>query len=476
MSFHQFNFHPNILKAITACGYLKPTPAQQQSIPLILNKKDIIVSAPTGTGKTAAFVLPILQHLTEKPTHKMHQMHQMHQTHQKARVLILAPTRELATQITSVIGKYAKFMQVNVVNLIGGMNYQQQKRKLAQRVDIIVATPGRLMDYMDNHRLDLSQIEILVLDEADRMLDMGFIGDVKKIVSVMKKTRQTLLFSATADDKLMHVLQHLLKNPVRINLTPKENAPDLIKQELYLTHDNKHKNSLLLHFLHNIGIFKAIIFTATKRKAKHLTEQLEDQGFSAAALHGDLKQNARNRTLIQLRENKIRFLVATDVAARGIDVFDITHIINYDLPKFAEDYVHRIGRTGRAGKTGTAITLALPEDIKYLHQIEKFLGQQILRATVAGLEPKEFPTKVHHSAGGGGRGRHRHAHHHDKSTHHGSSANISHNSRKNRFSKGKKGNHAKPGAKDNPHPFQKKRRYGKCKKKAAQSQGQKFES
>ena len=469
MSFHQFNFHPNILKAITACGYLKPTPVQQQSIPLILNKKDIIVSAPTGTGKTAAFVLPILQHLTEKSAHP----------HQKARVLILAPTRELATQITSVIGKYAKFMQVNVVNLIGGMNYQQQKRKLAQRVDIIVATPGRLMDYMDNHRLDLSQIEILVLDEADRMLDMGFVGDVKKIVSVMKKTRQTLLFSATADDKLMHVLQHLLKDPVRINLTPKENAPDLIKQELYLTHDNKHKNSLLLHFLHNIGIFKAIIFTGTKRKAKHLTDQLEGQGFSAAALHGDLKQNARNRTLIQLRENKIRFLVATDVAARGIDVYDITHIINYDLPKFAEDYVHRIGRTGRAGKTGTAITLALPEDIKYLHQIEKFLGQQILRATVAGLEPKEFPTKAHHSAGGGGR---RHAHH-ARSTR-GSSSNSSHNPhndrnstnpRKNRFSKGK-GGQAKPGAKDNPSPFQKKRRYGNRKKKAAQSQGQRFES
>lgn len=382
MSFHQFNFNKNILKAISACGYNKPTPVQQQTIPQILNGKDIVVSAPTGTGKTAAFVLPILEQLSQKANHN------------KTRVLILAPTRELATQINQVINKYAKFMQVNVVSLIGGASYQFQKKQLAKRVDIIVATPGRLMDYMDNHRLDLSQIETLVLDEADRMLDMGFIGDVKKIVSAMKKPRQTLLFSATADDKLLSILKDLLKNPVRINLTPKENTSDLIKQQLYFTNDNAHKDEIFWHFLSNESIFKAIIFTATKRKAKKLTIQLQDEGYSADALHGDLKQNARNRTLTLLRQSKIQFLIATDVAARGIDVFDITHIINFDLPKIPEDYVHRIGRTGRAGKTGNAISLALPEDMKNVQQIEKFIGQKLQRATIAGLEPKAEPEKT----------------------------------------------------------------------------------
>jgi|WetSurMetagenome_2_1015567.scaffolds.fasta_scaffold28736_4 superfamily II DNA/RNA helicase len=378
MSFNELHFHPNILKAIIACKYTKPTPAQQRAIPLILDGKDIIVSAPTGTGKTAAFVLPILQHLTQKAAH------------QKARVLILAPTRELATQIANVISKYAKFMSVNVVNLIGGMSYTQQKRKLSQRVDIIVATPGRLMDYMDNHKLDLSQIEILVLDEADRMLDMGFIGDVKKIVAVTKKTRQTLLFSATADDKLISILQHLLKNPIRIDLTSKENTAELIKQQLYFANNSEHKKRILLHFLNNENVFKAIVFTATKSKATSLAEQLQKLGHSAAALHGDLKQNARNTILAKLRESKIQYLIATDVAARGIDIYDITHIINFDLPRTAEDYVHRIGRTGRAGKTGIAITLSLPEEGRNIQQIEKFLGQKIERTTIAGLEPDEY--------------------------------------------------------------------------------------
>ena len=381
MGFKQFDLHPNILKAVIACGYNQPTPVQQQAIKTILCGNDIIVSAPTGTGKTAAFVLPILQHLiTQKPDHD-----------KVAKVLVLAPTRELASQITQVTNKYAKFMHVNVVNLIGGMNYHQQKRQLAARVDIIVATPGRLLDYMENHRLDLSHVEILVLDEADRMLDMGFIGDVKKIVAVTKKQRQTLLFSATADDKLISILCHLLKDPVRINLTPKETIGPSIKQELYLTNDNDHKRDILFHFLVNENIFKAIIFTATKRKADRLARELQEQGYSTEALHGDLKQSARNRTLTKLRNGKIQYLIATDVAARGIDVFDITHVINFDLPRSTEDYIHRIGRTGRAGKNGIAISLALPEDMGNIRQIEKLLGQKIPLLTIAGLEPKEFP-------------------------------------------------------------------------------------
>ena len=386
MNFSQLNLSPKILEAIKACGYTKPTPIQEQAIPNALAGKDIVASAQTGTGKTASYVLPALQRLADKPSPGAG----------KARILVLAPTRELANQITNVISKYSKFMQVKTVSLVGGMPYMEQKRKLSRAVDIIIATPGRLMDYMDNHRLDLTGVEMLVLDEADRMLDMGFINDVKKIIAVTPKHRQTLLFSATADDKLMSILQHLLKHPVRINIPSDESAPLLIKQELYLANDAQHKMQLLKHFIDNCSMYKAIIFSATKRNAKKLTLELEKQGHSVAALHGDLKQNVRNRTLAELRRGEIQFLIATDVAARGIDVSDITHIINYDLPKFAEDYVHRIGRTGRAGKTGIAISFALPTDKKYLQILEKYLGTQIDKSIISGLEPNENLHAGHH--------------------------------------------------------------------------------
>lgn len=382
MSFVNLNLHQNILKAL---DYKHPTPIQQKAIPIILEGKDVIASAQTGTGKTAAFVLPILQRLIAHPAKG-----------RSARFLILAPTRELAIQINSVIGKYAKFMQVNVVSLIGGMSYFHQKRKLAERVDIIVATPGRLIDYMENHRLDLSHIEILVLDEADRMLDMGFIQDIKKIITVTPQNRQTLLFSATVSDKLKLVLQHLLKNPVRIDLSPEKITTALIQEEIYLADDIDHKKKLLYHFLDNTKIFKAIIFTATKRTAQRMAAALAATGYATAALHGDLKQGVRNRTLAAFREGKVQFLIATDVAARGIDVFDITHIINYDLPKFAEDYVHRIGRTGRAGKTGIAISLALHADDKFLRGIERYLNKSLPKLTINGLEPKSRPQREHH--------------------------------------------------------------------------------
>lgn len=419
MKFTQLGLHPKILEAVEKSGYKTPTPVQLQAIPIILSGRDVVVSAPTGTGKTAAYVLPALHRLlttspssvatplkstTTTASHAKNAIAAATSAHPsnksslfgdnrpgKARILILAPTRELATQITQVIGKYAKFMQVSVVNLIGGMAYLKQKKKLASKVDIIVATPGRLIDYMENHRLDLSRIEMLVIDEADRMLDMGFIKDIKKIVAVTAKTRQTLLLSATASDALMSILQQLLKNPARIDLEPEEKDIPLIQQELYMADDNGHKKKLLHHFLSNSNIFKAIIFSATKRNAKRLVDELDDDGYSVAALHGDLKQGARNRTLAQFREGKIQFLIATDVAARGIDVFDVTHIINYDLPKFAEDYVHRIGRTGRAGKTGIAISFALSTDYKFLRGIERFTAKKLPLATIAGLEAKEKP-------------------------------------------------------------------------------------
>jgi len=373
MNFEQFQLNPKILEAVKACGYKKPTPVQAQSIPCILEGKDVVASAPTGTGKTAAYVLPILHRLALKKA-------------SKARVLILTPTRELAGQITDVINKYGRFLHLNIVPIVGGLPYQQQLRALSRSTDIIIATPGRLKDHLDNQGLDLSKVEVLVLDEADRMLDMGFINDVKEIMSSTAKNRQTLLFSATVDNQLMSLVKNFMHQPVKINLSETNNAPDLIKQELYMADSTKHKTNLLMHFLNETNIYKAIIFSATKRNAGKLATHLRDNGHAAAPLHGDLKQSVRNRTLEQLRRGKIQYLVATDVAARGIDVLDISHIINYDLPRCAEDYVHRIGRTGRAGKTGIAISLAVPGDMQHLHSIERYIGSPLERLSIVGLE------------------------------------------------------------------------------------------
>lgn len=374
MSFTQLNLNSNISKALQACGYTNPTPIQARSIPDILDGKDLVASAQTGTGKTAAFVLPALQLLNESKGVT------------KPRVLILTPTRELATQIMDAVAKYGKFMRFNMVSLIGGMPYRQQLKGLSRAVDIIVATPGRLLDHMDNRRLDLSAIEMLVLDEADRMLDMGFIDDVKQIAKATPASRQTLLFSATVDNKLGNIIKQLLKDPIRIDLSQEKMSPIKIKQELYMADNVQHKTRLLQHFIKDGNIFKAIIFSATKINADKLTKQLHSEGHSVAALHGDLKQNVRNRTIEAMRRGKIQFLIATDVAARGIDINDITHVINFDLPKFHEDYVHRIGRTGRAGKSGTAISFVLPDDGRHLQGIERYIGEKIVLNTVAGLE------------------------------------------------------------------------------------------
>jgi superfamily II DNA/RNA helicase len=375
-TFAELNLNACIFKALTACGYTVPTPIQARAIPIILNGQDIVACAPTGTGKTAAFVLPALN-LIEATKAKC----------AKPRVLVLTPTRELATQITVAAAKYGKFMRVNIASLVGGMPYRQQLRELSRPMDMIVATPGRLLDHMDNGRLDLSAVEMFVLDEADRMLDMGFIDDVKHIASKMPKERQTLLFSATVDDRLGSIIRQFLKEPIRIDLSTQKLTAPLIEQKMYLVDNLAHKNRLLQHFLANENIFKAIIFSATKIHADQLAKQLRDQGFEAAPLHGDLKQSVRNKTIENLRRGKLQYLVATDVAARGIDINDVTHVINYDLPKFSEDYVHRIGRTGRAGKTGIAISFALPLDARHLQKIEKYISQRFELSVVPGLEP-----------------------------------------------------------------------------------------
>ena len=364
-NFNALNLHPNISKALAASGYVKPTPVQAQSIPAILLGKDVVVSAQTGTGKTAAFVLPALHLLSaQKPA-------------KKPSILVLTPTRELASQITKAATTYGKFMQFKIVSLVGGMPYHHQIKDLARGADIIIATPGRLIDHMENGRIDLSSIRMLVLDEADRMLDMGFTEDVHYIAKQTPNDCQTLLFSATMDKSLIHTVRHLLKNPVRIDLSDQKIAAPQIKQELYKANNTQHKSKLLKHFLNDANIFKAIIFSATKINADRLADELRDEGFAAAALHGDLRQNVRNRTIEQLRRGKIQFLVATDVAARGIDIGDITHVFNYDLPKFCEDYVHRIGRTGRAGKSGIAISFVLPTDARHVQRIERYIGQRL---------------------------------------------------------------------------------------------------
>lgn len=377
MTFTQLNLNSLISKAIHACGYTKPTPIQARSIPVILDGKDLLASAQTGTGKTAAFVLPMLHRLSESKSGI------------KARALILTPTRELANQITQATYQYGKFSRLKVTSVVGGMPYRQQLRNLSNAIDIIVATPGRLLDHMENRKVDLSNIEMLILDEADRMLDMGFIDDIKKIVKKIPDQRQTLLFSATVDNRLSKVINEFLRNPVRIDLASEKIAPVDIEQKLYLVDNAQHKIQIFQELLQDRNIYKAIIFSATKVNADRLARQLREQKYLASALHGDMKQGARNRIVEQLRRNNIQFLVATDVASRGIDIADVSHVINFDLPKFSEDYVHRIGRTGRAGKTGVAISLALPSEARQVQRIERFTKQPLQLATIEGLEPTQ---------------------------------------------------------------------------------------
>ncbi len=289
-------------------------------------------------------------------------------------MLVLTPTRELAMQVTAAATTYGKHLRrLRTVSILGGVAYGQQLMLLAKNPEILVATPGRLLDHLERGRIDLSQLQILVLDEADRMLDMGFIDDIETIVAATPATRQTLLFSATIDGKISSLTGRLLKNPERIEIIQKLEAQNNIAQTVHYVDDRDHKDRLLDHLLRDAGLDQAIVFTATKNDADQLAIRLSDAGFESAALHGDLPQGARNRTIRALRERKVRVLVATDVAARGIDIPGITHVFNYDLPKFAEDYVHRIGRTGRAGRTGTAISLVHHAEQGALKRIERFV-------------------------------------------------------------------------------------------------------
>ena len=402
MTFAEIGLHPAILAALTDSGYSVPTAVQIQAIPAAIEGRDLMVSSQTGSGKTAAFMLPALHHLAlqERPPGGPRSLRQERrpaaargyerQRFQAAqpRMLVLTPTRELALQVTAATEKYGRQLhQVRAVAILGGMPYPKQMELLGRNPEILVATPGRLIDHMSSGKIDFARLQMLVLDEADRMLDMGFIEDIERIVAATPATRQTMLFSATLDGTVGEMAQRMTRNALRIQVDAPSSRHEHIEQRMHFVDDLAHKNRLLDHLLRDAAIDQALVFTATKRDADNVSDRLNVAGLNAAALHGDMHQGARNRTLAAVRRGQVRILVATDVAARGIDVPTITHVFNYDLPKAAEDYVHRIGRTGRAGRSGLAISLVHHAEQFNVRKIERFIRQPIPVEVVAGHEP-----------------------------------------------------------------------------------------
>ena len=398
VSFAQLNLNDSLVDALEKAGYKSPTDIQVQAIPAALEGRDLLASAQTGSGKTAAFLLPSL-----------HKLQSRSEAQGKGpRVLVLTPTRELAQQVEKNATIYGANMRyLRTVTLVGGSSFGFQTRALSKPIDVVVATPGRLMDHMRQGRIDFNRLEILVLDEADRMLDMGFIDDIETIVAATPKERQTLLFSATLDGVVGKLAARLTRDPVRIEIERKDEEGKIEEQLLYCD-DFRHKERLLDHILRDANIDQCVIFTSTKSFSEELSDRLYEKGFASACLHGDMPQNWRNRTLNDLRLGRIKILVATDVAARGIDVPTITHVINFDLPNQAEDYVHRIGRTGRAGRTGFALSFAEVRDSAKVQRIERYLARKLTETVIEGMEPtrrrkKTSADKKPYSKGGYGK-------------------------------------------------------------------------
>lgn len=379
MTFSDLNLHESIIQLLEKEGFVSPTPIQLKAIPKVMAGFDLRASAQTGTGKTAAFLLPAINRLTvpcKTPG-------------RGPRILILVPTRELAMQVAEEAERFSKNQsRVKTVCIYGGAPYPKQNRELSSPHEILVATPGRLIDHLERGRINFGRLEMLILDEADRMLDMGFIEPVEKIAAATPKNRQTLLFSATLKGNVLNLSNRLMNKPMEISVIPDKARHENIEQRLHMVDDMHHKSRLLDHLLSDPAMNQAIIFTATKRFADQLVQILYENGHDAAALHGDMNQRQRTRTITRLRDGEIRVLVATDVAARGIDVLTISHVINFDLPKNAEDYVHRIGRTGRAGGKGIALSFAASKDMGLVKQIEQFTGYHITPSVIAGMEPK----------------------------------------------------------------------------------------
>lgn len=382
MSFSSLGLDALLLKAVNEQGYTKPTPIQLKAIPLILAKKDVLAGAQTGTGKTAGFTLPLLQLLSQKKSNS--------QT-KEVRALILTPTRELAAQVGESVTTYGKYLNLQSTVIFGGVGFNPQKAILKKGVDILTATPGRLLDHIEQKTLNLSKVEILVLDEADRMLDMGFIHDIKKVLALLPKNRQNLLFSATFSNEIKKLADGLLNNPILIEVAKRNESSAQVSQKVY-TLDKERKKDLLVHLIKEEKMQQALVFTKTKHGANKLCEHLIRCGISSAAIHGNKSQGARTKALDDLKKGSVRILVATDIAARGIDIDQLPHVINYELPNISEDYVHRIGRTGRAGNVGIAISLVCGEELEYLKSIERLMKKEIAQEILTGFTSKQVYT------------------------------------------------------------------------------------
>lgn len=376
MNFASLGLSAPILKAVAEQGYETPSPIQAQAIPAIIEGKDVMAAAQTGTGKTAGFTLPILEILSKGQRAQANQ----------ARVLILTPTRELAAQVEESVSLYSKHMSLSSAVVFGGVKINPQMQKLRRGVDVLVATPGRLLDLYNQNAIKFTQLEMLVLDEADRMLDMGFIRDIKKIISFLPKQRQNLLFSATFSNEIRSLAKGLVNNPVEISVTPRNATAPTVDQWICPV-DKKQKSALLTHLIKENDWKQILVFSRTKHGANRLTRFLEEDGITAAAIHGNKSQGARTRALAQFKDGTVKVLVATDIAARGIDIDQLPNVVNFDLPNIPEDYVHRIGRTGRAGATGLAVSLVCADEFEYLSDIEYLTKKILTRKEIDGFEP-----------------------------------------------------------------------------------------
>jgi len=398
MSFDTLGLSAELLRAVSEQGYTTPTPVQSQAIPVILDGRDVMAGAQTGTGKTAGFTLPLLQRLSESAENGP----------RPVRALVLTPTRELAAQVGESIELYGRHLPLRSAVVFGGVNINPQKARLRRGVDVLVATPGRLLDLINQRSADLSRVEILVLDEADRMLDMGFIHDIRKLMAMMPKKddRQTLLFSATFSREIKQLAARLLDRPVSIEVARCNETAGSINQVIHPV-DKARKRELLSHMIGSHNWRQVLVFTRTKHGANRLAQQLQRDGLSATAIHGNKSQGARTRALAAFKSGEVRVLVATDIAARGLDIDQLPHVVNYELPNIAEDYVHRIGRTGRAGLDGEAVSLVCVDEIALLRDIEKLLGRKIPQRVLKGYEPDlTIPAEpIQKGRKGGGRPR-----------------------------------------------------------------------
>jgi len=374
MSFNSLGLSAELLRAVAAQGYQRPTPIQAQAIPAVLAGRDVLAGAQTGTGKTAAFTLPMLQQLAAQRSRR-----------RLPRALVLTPTRELAAQVAQSVRDYGQNLPLRAMQIFGGVGMGPQVEQLRRGVDIVVATPGRLLDHAGQGSIDLSAVELLVLDEADRMLDMGFIHDIRRILRLLPNQRQNLLFSATYSREIEQLANGLLRDPERIAVAPRNTAAETVNQLVHPVARTQ-KRALLSRLIHSGGWSQVLIFTRTKHGANRLAQQLEQDGITAAAIHGNKSQGARTRALAGFKDGDVRALVATDIAARGLDIDRLPHVVNFDLPQVPEDYVHRIGRTGRAGADGTAVSLVAPDERPLLTAIERMLGRRVASQVIDGFD------------------------------------------------------------------------------------------